>query len=318
MSTAVELVDTIKDYGTVRAVDGLSLAVPEGSLFGLIGPNGAGKTTTFSLLCGFLRPTAGEIRVRGRTLTAGTPPVGHILAMPQDAQLPPMMGVTQVLIYLGRLAGQSKAEAAQRAERALAKVGLAELAGRRVQALSHGQRRRVAIAQTLLGDNEVIILDEPTAGLDPRTAAELRELIKDLHEDRTIILSTHNLSEVEQLCTHAAIIDHGRLVTSGTMEEIREAGALVAVRLGEALSDLDAGQKQLSAIEGVQSVKIDGVNIEIQLDQPESADAVSNEVLKALLALGANVKGVERGKSLEQRFMEETTGRQGGDSKSAN
>lgn len=117
-------------------------------------------------------------------------------------------------------------------------VGLADLSERRLDNLSHGQRRRVGIAQTLLGEDEVIILDEPTSGLDPRTAAELRDLIKTLHHDRTIILSTHNLSEIEVLCTHAAIIDKGRLVTSGTMDQIRQTGARLVVALAKPLEGI--------------------------------------------------------------------------------
>ncbi|MEM7678189.1 MAG: ABC transporter ATP-binding protein, partial [Myxococcota bacterium] len=190
---AIELNRVTKRFGRVEAVKNLTLSVPEGSLFGLIGPNGAGKTTTFGLLSGFLQPTEGQVFVRGQQLRPGRPPVGQVLALPQDAGLPGRQRVAGCLVHLGRLGGLSAADARVSAARALERVGLADLAERRVNQLSHGQRRRVGIASTLVGRDEVIVLDEPTAGLDPRTALELRSLIKELHADRTVVLSSHDL-----------------------------------------------------------------------------------------------------------------------------
>ncbi len=308
MTAAVEMIKTTKNYGRVRALSELSLEVPEGALFGLIGPNGAGKTTTFSLLCGFLRPTEGEIHVRGRRLTPGAPPVGQILALPQDATLPGRTRVLDTLVLLSRLSGLSKVEATARALRALERVGLADLSERRLDNLSHGQRRRVGIAQTLLGDDEVIILDEPTSGLDPRTAAELRDLIKTLHHDRTIILSTHNLSEIEVLCTHAAIIDKGRLVTSGTMDQIRQTGARLVVALAKPLEGIGEVVAALAALPAVGQARAAATKdmIEIEVADDKDVDDITNQALRLVLEKGGSVRGVERGKSLEQRFMEET------------
>lgn len=309
MTAAVELIRTTKFYGkTVRALHELSLEVPEGSLYGLIGPNGAGKTTTFSLLCGFLRPTSGEIKVRGQTLTPGAPPVGRILALPQDAALPDRSRVIDALVLLSRLTGRTKAEAWQRGMRALERVGLADLATRRINALSHGQRRRVGIAQTLIGDDEVIILDEPTSGLDPRTAAELRALIQELHQDRTIILSTHNLAEIEALCTHAAIMDRGELIEAGTMDQIRQTGARLVVTLAKPLDAIDEVVTALGSISTVAEVRAAETKtmIEIGVGDEKDVDDVTSQALKLVLEKGGAVKGVERGKSLEQRFMEET------------
>ena len=311
MTAAVELLKTTKFYGSVRALFELSLEIPEGSLFGLIGPNGAGKTTTFSLLCGFLRPTSGEIRVRGKTLTPGAPPVGQILALPQDATLPGRTRVLDTMVLLSRLTGRSKTDSIARGQRALERVGLGDLADRRVDNLSHGQRRRVGIAQTLLGDDEVIILDEPTSGLDPRTAAELREVIRELHKERTIILSTHNLAEIEALCTHAAILDKGELVTAGTMDQIRQTGARLVVVLAKPLDAIAEIVGVLSALEAVASARAASTNdmFDIDLADEKNVDEITNQALRLVLEKGGMVKGVERGKSLEQRFMETTTGR---------
>lgn len=310
-AAAIELVSVTKDYGRVRAVEDLSFAVPEGSLFGLIGPNGAGKTTTFGLLSGFLHPTKGEVRVRGVALGPGRPPVGRVLALPQDANLPDRMKMIDCMVMLGRLGGFSAADARARSERALARVGLAELAGRRLSALSHGQRRRVGIAQTLLGDDEVVLLDEPTSGLDARTAAELRVLIRELQEHRTIVLSSHNLQEVEALCDRAVILDHGHIVASGTMDEIKSTGTLVSVTLAKPLEAPEKITGALSGLTGVRSATISDDKLRIDLELAEgkgNEDASVNAVLGVLIAHGASVRGVDRGKSLEQRFLEETGG----------
>lgn len=306
---ALELRAVTKLYGRIRAVHALTFEVPEGSLFGLIGPNGAGKTTTFGLLSGFLHPTKGEVLVRGQRLGPGQPPVGHVLALPQDANLPDRMKVLDVLVMLGRLGGLGADDATARARVALARVGLAELSERKVGALSHGQRRRVGIAQTLIGDGEVILLDEPTAGLDARSGAELRQLIEELRGERTIVLSSHNLQEVEALCDRAAIIDKGQLVAIGTMDELKSSSTLVRVVLAKALalSEAPAIMAAVRALPGVQQATLgeDTAAIELELGGEKDGD-ITSAVLRALLERGVAVGGVDRGKSLEQRFLEET------------
>lgn len=308
MNAAIELVSVTKDYGRVRAVSELSLKIPEGSLYGLIGPNGAGKTTTFALLSGFLRPTAGEIQVRGRQLTPGRPPVGSVLSLPQDASLPPSKRVLQALIFLGRLGGLGADEAKSLSVRALERVGLADLADRKVTQLSHGQRRRVGIAQTLVGRGEVIVLDEPTAGLDPRTATELGGLIKSLHQERTIVMSSHNLEEMQKLCTHAAILDKGTLVVSGTMDEILGTEAMFTILLNAPLADAAAVAAALEALDGVVAVKVEGQQDALRVDC-ETVDGVENltsQAVKKVIEAGGSLKSVDRGQSLVDRFMDAT------------
>lgn len=309
MSAALELRQVTKRFGTVTAVRDLSLAVPEGAVYGLIGPNGAGKTTTFSLLAGFLHPTAGEVFVRGVRLVPGRPPVGLVLALPQDAQLPERARALDVLVMLGRLGGLCAAEARARGEAALARVGLADLGGRRLGALSHGQRRRVGIAQTLIGDGEVILLDEPTAGLDALAAAEIRALIRGLRGQRTVVLSSHNLQEIEALCDHAAIIDRGALITAGPMAEIRDASSLVQVRFTRPVAPGVELEGAVSALPGVRRVRLAADRCAVTLELADGSDEVTNRVLGVLIALGIGVDGLERGRSLEARFLEETAGR---------
>lgn len=311
---ALELIGLSKHFGAIRAVDVLTLSVPEGSLFGLIGPNGAGKTTTFGLLAGFLRPTAGEIRVRGELVAPGVPRTGKLVVLPQDAALPARARPLEALVTLGRLGGLDAETAERRGLAALDRLSVGgPMLNQRIGNLSHGQRRRVQIATTLLGEREVIILDEPTAGLDPIAAAELRALIKDLRGDRTLVLSSHNLAEVEALCDHAAIIGKGRLLSSGSMDELRRATSLVRVLLTAPVTvpGLVAAIGELPGVREATTVAEDPRAIDLQLDDDGAggADRVVNEVLKLLMERGLPIRSVERGKSLEQRFLEDTSAR---------
>ena len=310
MTAAVELTSVTKRYGAVEAVRGLTFAIPEGALFGLIGPNGAGKTTTFNLLSGLVRPSSGEIRVRDRVLGAGRPPVGQVLALPQDALLPARDSVRKCLVRLGRLGGMPASVARQRSDDAIERVGLSAMAHKPVGNLSHGQRRRVGIASALVGHEEVIVLDEPTAGLDPRTALELRALIQALNADRTVVLSSHDLSEVETLCTHAAILDRGRLVVIGTMDEVKGAGQRLYIRLSRAPESADPMTTAIRAMDSVKATEWDArtATVLVEVTDASQLDAVTTEVLLYLLGAGHAIKGLERGQRLADRFME-TTGR---------
>lgn len=309
MTAALELDKLTKCFGSITAVNQLSLEIPEGSLVGLIGPNGAGKTTLFGLLCGYLHPTSGSIKIRGEQMLPNTPRVTRVAALPQDADLPPRMKVIDALVMLGRLAGLPGAVAKARGQAALEELGLGELALRKVGLLSHGQRRRVGIAQTLLGEKEIILLDEPTAGLDALASAELRQLIAKLRRNRTIVLASHNLAEVEKLCDRAAIIDHGQLVSTGTMDDMKSAQALVTIKLGAALLEDHPVLVALQQLAGVQSVAINKEALDlVLLDEGESATgALTNQVLQVLMEKDVLIQGVERGKSLEQRFIEDTS-----------
>ncbi len=312
MSPAVEFRGLSKSYGTVAALKDLSLSIPRGALYGIVGPNGAGKTTTFGLLSGFLRPTAGEVWLAGERQRPGHPPTRPILSLPQDSALPPRRRVLEVLAELGRLGGLPRSKARAEATEALARVGLSDMAGRRVGQLSNGERRRVGIAQTLIGPSELIVLDEPTQGLDPRAAADLRALIATLHQGRTMILSSHNLQEVEALSTHAAILDRGVLVASGTMDEIKRTAHLVHVVVAEPVTDQAELERWLGALPAVTRVSFsgDGTVLNCEFDESYDETEATNEVLKCLLEKGVGVRSVDRGKSLEARFMEATRPKQ--------
>jgi len=213
-------------FGTTRAVEGLDLEVPAGAILGFLGPNGAGKTTTFNLLCGFLRPTSGQATVLGEPLSRVSHLRGRFTALPQDARFQPTRNLLDSLRFLGELQGLDRVGARREADRVLQAVGLSEAAHTRGSALSHGMAKRFGIAQAFLGTPELVLLDEPTEGLDPRQAHSVRGMIRALVGHATVLVSSHNLPAIEDICTHVAIIDKGRLVASGTLEEIRRGKTL--------------------------------------------------------------------------------------------
>jgi ABC-type multidrug transport system ATPase subunit len=306
-TSAVSVAGLVRTYGARRAVDGVSLEVPQGSIYGLIGPNGAGKTTTFSVLCGLLSYDAGTVRVLGQDPRELWRLKGRVGALPQDALLPANDAVGALLMFYGRLAGLPGSAVEAAAKDALKQVGLAEIWYLRAGQLSHGMARRVGLAQAMLiGDPELVLLDEPTAGLDPKSAAQVREFIQALHArggaKRTVIISSHNLVELESMCDRAAILDKGKVVTQGTMEEITEQTKEVRFELGQ--------EPVLAPLKGLPGVGEARWEAERQLlivrYTGTTAEKMIAQVLPLLLAAGVPIRGVSRGRSLEERVLELT------------
>ncbi len=295
----LSLEDVSKHFGSRPALNGISLAVPQGSVWGLIGPNGAGKSTTFNLLCGYLRPTSGRVRVLGRDprIPGGLKRVLGVL--PQDAALPGYLAVGPLLTYLGTLSGVERPE--REARVALDRVGLAEVWDVPPGALSHGMGRRVGLAQALLGDPPVVLLDEPTSGLDPKVAAEVRGLVAAMRGRATVLVSSHNLPELEALCDGAAILDHGRLLQTGTMGELTARSAEFRIQVTKG----DIPVEKLRALPGVlqATLRPDGQLSVVVDPKAQSSDAVLNETLRLLLDSGVQVSGVSQGQSLESRVL---------------
>jgi ABC-2 type transport system ATP-binding protein len=288
-----------KHFGSRPALNGISLAVPQGTVWGLIGPNGAGKSTTFNLLCGYLRPTSGKVRVLGRDprIPGGLKRVLGVL--PQDAALPGYLSVGPLLSYLGTLSGVDRPE--REARVALERVGLSDVWDVPPAALSHGMGRRVGLAQALLGDPPVVLLDEPTSGLDPKVAAEVRGLVAAMRGRATVLVSSHNLPELEALCDGAAILDHGRLMQGGTMAELTARSAEFRIQVAKG----DIPVEKLRALPGVlqATLRPDGLLSVVVDPKAESSDAVLNATLRLLLDAGVQVTGVSQGQSLESRVL---------------
>ncbi len=208
----------------VLALDALDLDVPAGSIFGLLGPNGAGKTTTLRLVTGLARPTSGTVTIDGVVVVTGATGDGGarrgIGVLDQDPRYYGWMSGRELVVLAGRLQGLAGDEARSRATETLGLVGLADAAGRRIAGYSGGMRQRLGIAQALVARPRLLILDEPVSSLDPEGRRDLLALIADLRASATVIFSTHVLADVERICDRVAILDHGRLVTEGSLEDL--------------------------------------------------------------------------------------------------
>lgn len=218
----IEVSHLTKDYGTVVAVRDVSFSVGKGEVVGFLGPNGAGKSTTLRVLAGFLGASSGRVQIAGYDIAQAPLAARRSLGyMPESAPLYPELRVSEYLQFRARLKEVSRTKQQSAIGVAMERAGVAHMAGTVIGHLSKGYRQRVALADALVNDPPLLILDEPTAGLDPNQIREVRALIKDLGNDRTVLLSTHILSEVEATCERALVIDRGQLVAEGTIEELR-------------------------------------------------------------------------------------------------
>ena len=217
----IEVSHLSKSYGSRPAVQDLSFTVPDGQIYGLLGPNGAGKSTIMNILTGYLAPTQGEVKVAGFRLPEQAQQAKACVGyLPEQPPLYPEMTVQEYLDFVAELKGVKRAQRKQQVLTAARRTGLEEVLPRVIRSLSKGYRQRVGIAAALLGTPKIIILDEPTVGLDPAQMIEIRSLIRDLGKTHTVILSSHILSEVQTVCDRVLIIAHGRLVAQGTPEEL--------------------------------------------------------------------------------------------------
>lgn len=316
---AVRLRGLTKRFGPKVAVDGVSLEIERGAVYGLIGPNGAGKTTTFSMMAGFLAPTSGDVQVLGFAPTDVAALKSRLGVLPQDAVLPRDERVGEFLRFLARLQGASSEEAERVSRAVLDEVEGRDWWGMKCSQLSHGMAKRVQLAQALLGDPEVVLLDEPTAGLDPRHAYEVRQLIKNRRGRCTMIVSSHNLNELEEICDGAAILDHGHLVGSGSIAELTAQSEEIHISLSEALRDPSAASRgplgsylPLQELRGIPLVtraefQDDTRELILYLERAKAdPETVIGQALWVLLNHRVRIRAVSLGKGLEQRVMDLT------------
>jgi ABC-2 type transport system ATP-binding protein len=218
----IEALELTKSFGAITAVRGVSFQVRRGEAVGFLGPNGAGKTTTFRMLAGTLAPSSGSVRVLDADLFESPILAKRQLGyMAENAPLYPELTGLRYLHFRAELRGVPRAERTQAVQLAASRAGATEILGQIIGQLSKGYRQRLALADALVGDPPVLLLDEPTAGLDPNQVIETRRLIKELSTDHAIILSTHVLSEVEATCHRAIVIDRGRVVGQGSLDELK-------------------------------------------------------------------------------------------------
>jgi ABC-type multidrug transport system ATPase subunit len=296
---AIELRDVFKRFGSTVAVNRLSLKVRRGECYGLIGPNGAGKTTTLSLMCGYLAPNGGEIRILGRDPRLSGSLKGLVGVLPQDADLPGPGTVGPLLTYWARLSSLPNPE--REAREALERVGLMDSWNTSTQALSHGMGKRISLAQALMGSPPVMLLDEPTAGLDPRIAAQLRQLMREMKGQRTLLVSSHNLHELEELCDAAAILDRGALVEAGSMADLTSKSAEFRVEIARGVVPLE----ELRMVPGCRSAILDSSGgLVVRFSGPP--EEVISGVVGLLVSRGVLILGVSLGRRLEERVLEVT------------
>jgi ABC-2 type transport system ATP-binding protein len=216
----IEAIGLSKRYGARNALDGLTFAADPGDVIGLLGPNGAGKTTTIRLLTTILEPTSGSLTVAGIPGDQPDRIRQRIGVLPESAGYPARQTGSEYLRYAARLFGRGRKDARDVADRLLTDVGLGDRAGARISTYSRGMKQRLGIARALINDPAVVFLDEPTLGLDPAGQREILATIGEIRRGATVVLSTHTLTEVEQVCSRVIILDHGRLRAAGSIAEV--------------------------------------------------------------------------------------------------
>jgi ABC-2 type transport system ATP-binding protein len=299
MTLAIEADGLEKEYGDVRALDGLSLEVEAGEFFGLLGPNGAGKTTFINVLVGLARATGGRAAVFGHDVESEYQEARDRIGLaPQEFNVDRFFPIREVLEHKAGYHGVPPEEAAERANEALRTVGIWDKRDTRFDWLSGGMKRRFLLARALVTDPDLLILDEPTAGVDVQLRRELWRLIERLNAGgTTILLTTHYIEEAERLCDRVAIVDAGRKVEVATPDELRSRGTDTLVLT---LEGTPVGAPDLD-FEGVHEVELDGSKVRVSAD---SAGAVAADVIRALDSAGLSVVDMDvRRASLEEVFV---------------
>ncbi len=244
----IRLENLVKDYGTVRAVDSINFEINEGEILGFLGPNGAGKSTTLKMITCYLTPSAGNISVENYNVAENSEEIRAMIGyLPETNPLYLEMTVFDYLKYVGNMRGIKGKEFEKAFKKTIAKCGLKGVVAKPIHTLSKGYKQRVGLAQAIIHNPKILILDEPTSGLDPNQIVEIRELIKDLGKEKTVILSSHILQEVQALCDRIVIINKGKIVADGSQAALTEDYSNRA-RL---ILQVDASKDELTQINGV-------------------------------------------------------------------
>lgn len=252
----IEVRNLTKNYGETKAVDDITFTVPTGQVLGFLGPNGAGKTTTVRIITCYMPPTAGTVAVDGLDVMEQSIEVRKKIGyLPESAPLYPDMEVIEYLDFIWELRGGDKSNRGRRIKQVIELCGLGDVVAKNVDQLSKGYRQRVGLAQAMIHDPEILVLDEPTVGLDPNQIVEIRNLIKTLGREKTVILCTHILSEVEATCDSVIIINKGNIVANGTPEMLQTTFAGKAVINLEINQSPDTVRPVLGEIPGIEEVK---------------------------------------------------------------
>jgi ABC-2 type transport system ATP-binding protein len=311
----IEVRHLTKRYGDRVAVSDLSFDVERGEVVGFLGPNGAGKSTTLRMLTGFLEPSEGEVRVTGIDARAHPVEVKRRVGyMPEAVPLYLEMRVVEYLRYRAELKGVPRAKIAGNVDKALELASVADVRGRIIGQLSKGYRQRVGLADALVADPPLLILDEPTAGLDPNQIRQVRDLVRSLSKEKTVLLSTHILPEVEALCGRVLILDRGKLVSTGKPEELRSAGEgvrAITIEARAAAEALSSALGSISYLRGAPSVQPLGsagvVRARVEVGAAD-LDVAAERIFRSVADAGIDLRELRReDASLEDVFARLTT-----------
>lgn len=300
MASIIKTESLSKNYGNKRVLDSIDLEIESGLPIGLVGPNGAGKTTFFSIVCGYIKASAGSIEVFGAR-PADPALLGRFSILPQDARLAKGVPVLQQLRTFAELQGFSRQSSLTEAQRVLELVDLADVGKQPPEFLSHGMYKRVAIAQAFIGEPELVILDEPTAGLDPNTAESIRALIHAQKTERTFIISSHNLNDIENLCHHILIMKQGKITHYEEVAQLINRTSILSIRLEQAAPGNI--KEVLAIIDNISHVEISESGdhrITIHLSE-DNAAGIEINVLQCLTEAGIQYREFSRGESLSQK-----------------
>ena len=281
----IQTTNLTKQYGSIRAVDNVSLSIGRGEIFGLLGPNGAGKTTTINILIGLSLPSSGTAKIAGLDVTKYSVETKKRLGIAaQDAYFDHHLSIKDNLFYHGLLYGLPRKELKKRVDTALQWSNLEKYRNKKFQQLSGGMQKRLVVARAMLSDPEILLLDEPTTGLDPQTRRQVWEFIKNLKEEgKTVLLTTHYMEEADILCDRIAIIDHGRIIARGTPDELKRMwnkNIVIDITLSPNPGVLKEDVKNaLNDISGVNYVEMKSNRIKIGVVD----DAIVEQVLKSLI-----------------------------------
>ncbi len=302
---AIEIRGITKDFVKFRALDEVSFEVPEKSTFGLLGPNGAGKTTLFSLIASFLRPSSGSVKVQGIDVRNISELRGKLSILPQDAQFQGNIPILEQIVFLACLGGRTRHEAEKEAMKALGLVGLEDKAKKGGRVLSHGMSKRLGIAQAFLGNPSVVLLDEPTAGLDPKSADTIRDLIFNHRIAGTLVISSHDIGEIQRMCDQVAILKSGKLVECADVGELTQSSDTVRMTFIRELTPEES--EIVTKVEGVTGIELDEkftYLVSLSSDHPRE-DTIAS-VVQGLAIAGVVARSVEDGGKLETKFRELT------------
>ena len=295
-----------KIYGTTTAVNNITFEIKKGEILGFLGPNGAGKTTTVRIITCFLQPTSGSVDVDGMDVTERSLEVRRKIGyLPENSPLYHDMTVYEFLQFVSEMREIPVDNRSSRMKRMVEVAGLGDVLGKNIGALSKGYRQRVGLAQALIHDPEIVILDEPTSGLDPNQIVEIRNLIKELGREKTVVLCTHILSEVQATCDRAIIINKGNIVANGTIAEIEssaKSGESVILELKAADGDPITSLNAIEGVDEVATIPSAGSSKSFRLEIMKGSDP-REEIFRKIVDSGWSILEMRREKtSLEEVF----------------